>query len=75
MIIFGSISTTFDLSFVFEAAGAVSKIGSSLKSNHYSKFSLAKSLKHTVSTFWEGVQAFGKVMRRLTIEKPNSFNF
>ncbi len=35
MIIFGSILTTFDVSFIFKAAEAVSKIGSSLKSNHH----------------------------------------
>jgi hypothetical protein len=32
----------------FEVAGAVSKIGLSLKSNHHCQFSFAKSLKHTV---------------------------
>ncbi len=35
MIILGLILTTFDVSLIFEAAGAVSKIGSSLKSNHH----------------------------------------
>jgi hypothetical protein len=35
MIIFKSVLTTFDVSFVyFEAARAVGNIGSSLKSNH-----------------------------------------
>jgi hypothetical protein len=49
MIIFESTLTTFEASFIFEAAGAVSKIGSSLKSNHHVRFSLPKSLKHTVA--------------------------
>jgi hypothetical protein len=35
MIIFESDLTTLDSSFVFEAAGAVAKISSDLKSNHY----------------------------------------
>ncbi len=36
MIIFESISTTFEANFFFfKAAGALAKIGSSLKSNHY----------------------------------------
>jgi hypothetical protein len=36
MIIFESTLTTFEAGFIFfEAAGAVSKIGSSLKSNHH----------------------------------------
>ncbi len=35
MIIFESTLTTFEASIIFEAAGAVSKIDSSLKSNHH----------------------------------------
>jgi hypothetical protein len=35
MIIFASNMTTFKLSVVFQAAGAVVKIGSSLKPNHH----------------------------------------
>jgi hypothetical protein len=35
MIIFESILTTFEASFIFEAAGAVAKIDSSLILNHY----------------------------------------
>jgi hypothetical protein len=35
MIIFELSLATFEASFIFEAAGAVSKIGLSLKSNHH----------------------------------------
>ncbi len=35
MIIFESTLTTFEASSIFEAAEAVAKIGSSLKSNHH----------------------------------------
>jgi hypothetical protein len=41
MIIFDLTLTTFEASFIFEAAGAVSKIGSSLKSNHHWQIYLA----------------------------------
>jgi hypothetical protein len=34
-MIFESALTIFEASFIFEAAGAVSKIGLSLKSNHH----------------------------------------
>ncbi len=50
MIIFVSILTTFDLSNVFEVAGAVVKIGSSLKPNHYEQLSLSKSVKYSEFT-------------------------
>ena len=36
---FGVFLTTFEASVIFEAAGTVSKIGSSLKPNHTKKFS------------------------------------
>ncbi len=48
MIIFESTLTTFEASFSFEAAGAVLKIGSSLKLHHHWQINLPKSLKHTV---------------------------
>ena len=48
-IIFVSMLTTF-VSF-FQAAGAVAKIGSSLKPDHHIKFSLPKSVKPSVQTF------------------------
>ena len=38
MIIFESILTTFEASIIFKAAGAVEKIGSYLKPNHYMQF-------------------------------------
>jgi hypothetical protein len=50
MIIFESILTTFEVSIIFfEAAGGVTKVGSSLKLNHHiGKFSLPKPLKSSV---------------------------
>jgi hypothetical protein len=39
---FGSIFTTFELSSFLEAAGAVLKIGLSLKSNHHQEIKLAQ---------------------------------
>jgi len=39
---FGSILTTFELSSFLEAAGAVLKIGSSLKSNHHQEIKLSQ---------------------------------
>ena len=48
MIIFESFFTTFEASVIFEAAGAVAKIGASLKPNHHMQFSLPKSVKRSV---------------------------
>jgi hypothetical protein len=50
----------FDQALFFEAAEQVAKIGSSLKSNHtISKFSLPKSVKHTVLLSTFGYQRLG----------------
>ncbi len=46
VIIFGSPLTTFDVKSIIRVAGAEVKIGSSLKSNHYLKSMMSKSLKH-----------------------------
>ena len=42
MIIFESFLTTFEAGSIFEAAGAVTKIGSSIKSNHHNKVNLVQ---------------------------------
>jgi len=49
MIIFGLILTSFELSSILEAAGAVLTIGSSLKSNHHWKIKLAQ-IRETLCT-------------------------
>jgi hypothetical protein len=63
MTIFVSILNFFEAD--FKAAGAVAKIGSSLKSNHISKFSLPKSVKHTVAYKRKELKAGPKGLNRL----------
>ena len=55
--------TTFEVS--FEAVCAVLEIDLSLKSNHQIKFSLSKSLIHTVDSYnWKDRQKKGKICKQ-----------
>jgi hypothetical protein len=47
-IIFESTLTTFEASSIFEAAEAVAKLASAYNQTTINKFSLPKSVKHTV---------------------------